>query len=384
MRQLQILIKPASSACDLRCRYCFYQDEAKHRQAGNRGRMSLQTARILIDKALGESEECVFGFQGGEPLLAGLEFYEAFTSYAEACKKPGQRIFYTMQTNGMLLDESWMNFFKRKEFLVGISVDGVRRTHDENRIDASGNGTFSQVFENVKKLQGQKIPFHILCVLTAQTAKRIEAVYRFFVRKGFYGQQYIPCLDKLEHEACRGKESYSLTPKLYGEALCRLFDMWFQDVTSGVPVSIRQFENYVLMLQGAQPEACAMYGRCSMQNVIEADGTVYPCDFYALDAYEMGNIRDEDVDFQKLFLQAEAGMREKGVLKNPCQGGAAFFREADRRDERCCSCRWYPLCRGGCRRDCFQNKGRYENYYCLAYQEFFAHAIEHLEWLAAR
>ena len=100
MRQLQILIKPASSACDLRCRYCFYQDEAKHRQAGNRGRMSLQTARILIDKALGESEECVFGFQGGEPLLAGLEFYEPLLPMRRRAKSRGSVSFIQCRPTG--------------------------------------------------------------------------------------------------------------------------------------------------------------------------------------------------------------------------------------------------------------------------------------------
>lgn len=140
----------------------------------------------------------------------------------------------------------------------------------------------------------------------------------------------------------------------------------------GRPVYIRQFENYVDMLTGAQPEACSMYGRCSMQNVIESDGSVYPCDFYAMDPWLMGNIRDPEADFERFLEQADAG-----------EGAGGFFARPDQRDARCPDCRWYPLCRGGCRRDCYEENGNLTNYYCEAYQDFFAYSISRLEYLAA-
>ena len=205
--------------------------------------------------------------------------------------------------------------------------------------------------------------------LNRQTAERIEAIYRFFCRKGFYAQQYIPCLDPLGEQ--RGKQSYSLTPAVFESVMKKLFDLWYADQMSGVPVYIRQFENYVEMLAGGQPEACSMYGKCSMQNVIESDGTVYPCDFYALDAWAMGNIKDPALDFVKLW--------QWSVSEHP----APFFRESAKRDARCSGCRWYPLCRGGCRRDCETEKEGFRNVYCEAYQNFFAHSIGRLERLTA-
>ena len=180
----------------------------------------------------------------------------------EETKRAEQKVAYTIQTNGVGLNEEWFSFLKEKEFLGGLSVDGVRKTHDENRVDYQGEGTFSQVFACARKLEEYKIPFHVLCVLNARTASRIGAIYRFFGRKGFLRQQYIPCLDPVGEE--RGKEEWSLTPRMYGEALKELFDLWFQDQMEGRQVYIRQFENYVGMLTGAQPEACSMYGRCSM------------------------------------------------------------------------------------------------------------------------
>lgn len=370
MKELQLLIKPVSSACDLQCRYCFYKEEAKHRKNADHGIMSLETMEILIDKALKAADTCVFGFQGGEPLLAGLSFYRQFVSCVRQKKKEKQQVFYTIQTNGMTLDDQWISFFKEENFLLGVSLDGVRKSHDENRVDHRGKGTFSQVFENLKKLQEKKVPFHILCVLNTQTAERIEAIYRFFIKKGFYEQQYIPCLDPLG-EVEEGKYPYSLTGKQYQSALERLFALWFEDKIRGVPVYIRQFDNYAGMLKGAQPEACSMYGRCSMQNVIEADGTVYPCDFYALDEYEMGNITDSNVDFKVLEEMARDAER------------APFFADAEKRDERCPDCRWYPLCRGGCRRDLIPCGKEMRNRYCEAYQKFFQTAIGRLEYLAS-
>ncbi len=371
MRELQLLIKPVSSACDLDCTYCFYKDEAANRAVGDHGKMSRETMRAVVDKALAASQTCVFGFQGGEPTLAGLSFFEDFTAYVEERKRPDQEAVYTIQTNGNRLDERWFEFLKEKNFLVGLSLDGVRKTHDENRKDRAGEGTFSRVFACAERMRELGIPFHVLCVLNAQTAPRIGAIYRFFMRKGFDHQQYIPCLDPLG--TVRGEASFSLTPALYGEALGTLFDLWCQDRMAGRPVYIRQFENYVAMLRGGQPEACSMYGRCSMQNVVESDGTVYPCDFYALDAWQMGNLKDPDTDFAKL---QKIAAEEAGSKRHP------FFEEADRRDDRCRTCRWYPLCRGGCRRDCFPEEGKTRNYYCETYQKFFADAIGRLEYMA--
>lgn len=371
MRELQLLIKPVSSACSLHCSYCFYKDEAANRSVEDYGKMNRETMEAVADKALAAAQTCVFGFQGGEPVLAGLSFFKEFTAAVETRMRPGQQVFYTMQTNGTGLDEAWFKFLKEKKFLLGISMDGVRRTHDANRRDSRGEGTFSSVFACARKLQEEQIPFHVLCVLNAQTALQAGAIYRFFMRKGFWNQQYIPCLDPLEKE--RGKENFSLTPALYAEALETLFDLWFQDRMEGRPVYIRQFDNYAAMLRGAQPEACSMYGRCSMQNVIESDGSVYPCDFYALDQWKMGNIRDPETDFETLLHMTDGSGGQK---RHP------FFRDADRRDDRCQGCRWYPLCRGGCRRDCLDENGIMKNYYCEAYRQFFSSAIGRLEYMA--
>lgn len=365
MKNIQLLVKPASSLCNLRCGYCFYRDETAHREVPCYGIMSRETLAATVKRALEAAEEsCIFGFQGGEPTLAGLEFYKSAVELVKRYKKPGVSVGYSIQTNGILIDEAWLDFLQEHRFWVGLSIDGDRPIHDRNRPDASGKDTYARTVKVWKDLQRRRIDSTVLCVLTRQSARRIRAVYENFKRIGAYQLQFIPCLDPMEKE--RGQEPYSLTPALYGEALKALFDLWFEDLRKGMAVYIRQFENYVGILRGMPPEACAMYGRCSQQNVVEADGSIYPCDFYVLDEYRQGNVRD--TAFEDIMNRID---------RDP------FFSGAQRRGDGCAACRWYPLCRGGCRRDCHEEAdGHVKNYYCEAYREFFPYAIGRLEYLA--
>ena len=363
----------------MKCSYCFYHDEAKKRKIGNYGIMSDKTMEQIIIKALDYAEEsCTFGFQGGEPTLAGLDYFRQFASLVEKYNKKKIAVQYCLQTNGLFYsgisesrnpeafsrDRNWIEFLKEKKFLVGISLDGTKEFHDHYRLDQNNKGTFIRVTKTIQAMLKSGIEINVLTVLTKQSAAHVETIYRFLKKIGVRYQQYLPCLDPLEKE--RGEECYSLTPRRFANAEKQLFDLWFQDLIANDYVYIRQFENWVGILKGYAPEACAMYGRCTMQNVIEANGDVFPCDFYVLDAYKMGNINEEN--FTQLY--------EK-ITKHP------FFEDAEKRDERCSDCHWYPLCRGGCRRDCdIGDKQGCYNYYCEAYQEIFTSIIERLEYLA--
>jgi uncharacterized protein len=139
-------------------------------------------------------------------------------------------------------------------------------------------------------LKAREVDFNILTVVHGRTAKSISRIYGFYRRSGFYYQQYIPCLDPLGEK--RGGHSYSLTPQAYGDFLKKRFDLWYSDIVRGEFAYDRYFENLVGMLLGHPPESCGMLGRCAVQNVIEADGSVYPCDFYVLAGTEWENIKD--------------------------------------------------------------------------------------------
>ncbi len=363
MPPLNLLIKPASGSCNMRCRYCFYTDEAQKREVGSYGRMSRETAEILVDRAMEYGDrECTFAFQGGEPTLAGLDFFRDFTDLVLSHKNPKKlRIHYALQTNGYRLDEEWARFFREHRFLVGISLDGPREIHDRYRLDAGGKGTWNRVMASVRLLEKYQVEYNALAVVTAASARNAQKIYNFFKKNRIGYQQYIECLDPIGETP--GEQEYSLTPKRYEEFLKNLFDAWYLDQKAGHPVYNRYFENLLMIMAGQGPESCSMRGVCGVQWVAEADGSIYPCDFYALDAWRLGNIREQT--FEEMDKKREElGFIQKSAVPAP----------------QCRDCAWYGLCRGGCRRhrEPLTPEGSL-NYFCSAYQGFFAYAWPRLQ-----
>ena len=357
MPPINLLIKPASGMCDLRCRYCFYHDLTEKRAISSYGLMKPETLEQVIKKALDYAEdECTIAYQGGEPTLIGLDFFRRSILFQNKYNDKGIKIHNAIQTNGYQLDDERAEFLSEIHFLVGISLDGTSKTHDAFRLDSQGKDTFSRVMKTIRILQQHHVEFNILTVVHAYTAKQIREIYRFYKSKGLQYLQFIPCLDPLGEEP--GKEIYSLTPKRYGEFLCKLFDLWYEDIIKGEEVHIRQFENYVEMLMGYPPESCGMSGICSFQHVVEADGEVYPCDFYVTDGYQLGNLTECSFeDIQK--RRKEIGFIEESMIV----------------DEKCQKCNYFAICRGGCKRYREPRKdGKLRlNYFCEAYQMFFSH-----------
>lgn len=364
MPPLSLLIKPASGGCNIRCAYCFYHDEARNRSVPSFGQMSLGTLETLIQKSLAYADgQCTFGFQGGEPTLRGLEFFQRAVELQRKYNVKNVRINNALQTNGLLLDSQWARFFKENHFLIGLSLDGPKSLHDSNRRDPSGRGTFSRTMRAARLLQSHGVDFNLLTVVTRQVAENITPVYRFFRREGLLYQQYIPCLDPLGEP--RGCSPYSLTPEAFAQFLKTLFDLWYQDVVAGRFIYIRYFENILGMLVGHPPEHCGLSGRCAIQHVVEADGSVYPCDFYCLDQWKLGNIIEDDYP-----------------ALDSCPAAEKFLLGSRGLPEGCISCEYQFICRGGCRRDreplSPDGQGPSGNYFCAAYREFFAYALPRL------
>ena len=290
MKTLNFLIKPASGLCNMRCRYCFYEDETNLREGGNSGIMALDTADTLIEgafAALDEGGMVTFAFQGGEPTLAGLLYFEHFVAKVKETNRKNAAVHYAIQTNGLALNGDWAKFFRENGFLVGVSLDGDKAIHDFLRPDAAGKDTWSRVSKNLSLLQKEKVEVNLLCVVSRQCAKHPAKVYRSLQKLGGY-LQFIPCLDPLESE--RGSMPYSLTPTLYGDFLCALFDEWFRDFAAGKYTSIRLFDDYIHLAMGLPAGTCSTSGTCGAYLVVEGDGTLYPCDFYCLDDWKLGRL----------------------------------------------------------------------------------------------
>lgn len=364
LSSLSLLIKPASSLCNLRCKYCFYADESENRQQKCYGLMSFETADRLIEyavEAVSGKGTVSIGFQGGEPTLIGLDFFRHFIE--EEKKYPEVRFIHSIQTNGYALNEEWAAFLAENVFLTGISIDGYKEVHDTNRITSEGEGSFERVAGNHRILKKHNVETNALCVITGQAAKKPHRVFNRLKQMGFDFIQFIACLDPLGNE--RGKEPYSLVPEDYGSFLCAVFDDWYADWKNGSYISIRQFDDYVHLLTGIQPSSCAATGKCGVYLVVEADGSLYPCDFYVLDEWNIGNINDSSI------LQA---------IESP--KALSFFSDNGKRPDSCGTCTWLPLCHGGCKRDISFTDSIPENYYCSAFRFFFEYASERLMEIA--
>lgn len=364
MPALSLLIKPASGNCNMRCRYCFYADELDNREIRSYGKMSVDTMHTIVDKAMEYGDyECTIAFQGGEPTLAGLDFYRDLVAYVTAHENPKKlKIHYALQTNGYLINEEWAAFLGENHFLVGVSLDGLKEIHDRYRLDAAGKGTYQRVISAIRLLEKHQVEYNILTVVTAATARNGQKIYNYFKKNHFGYQQYIECLDPIGEEP--GQHEYSLTPEKYGEFLKSMFDAWYLDMRSGTYVYNRYFENLMMIMAGQQPESCNMRGVCGKQWVFEADGSVYPCDFYALDQWRLDNIQENSFE----------EMDEK-------RDGLGFIQWSMRQQEDCQKCRWFGLCRNGCRRNREPVTAEHtnRNYFCKSYQMFFEYAYPRLE-----
>lgn len=226
------------------------------------GVMSETTAELLVSRALeaaGAQGGIGFTFQGGEPTMAGKDYFRGFVEIVKRLNKNNVPVNYGIQTNGLAIYTEWAAFLAENHFLVGISVDGDKTLHDEFRVDTAGKGTWTRIQKNIRLLQQMGVECNLLCVVTRRCAKSAVRTYHAMQKTGVHYLQFIPCLDPLGEE--RGQRSWSLTPKDYGKFLCALFDEWYHDWKNGCYTSVRLFDDYVHLAMGQLAGTCATSGR---------------------------------------------------------------------------------------------------------------------------
>jgi uncharacterized protein len=361
MRNYSFLIKPASSLCNYRCTYCFYADVSEHREVQYAGIMDETTMRNLVKVAVEapDATDLTFAFQGGEPTLAGLGYFKNFTQTVAALKLSHQTIHYALQTNGSNLDDAWCGFLKENGFLVGVSLDGYRANHDFFRVSAKKTGTYDEVMSAIKRLREHKVDFNILTVLTRVLAKQPKRLYEFYRTHSFSHVQLIPCLPGLDEN----EDPYALTPSAFATFYKTFFDLWYEDYIQGDYMSVTLFDNVIPMFAGIAPQQCGMLGFCSPQFVVEGDGTVYPCDFYVLDRYKIGNVNENSLP---------------QIMKNEILD--SFLREPKRMSPLCQDCAFKKICNGNCKR---LNITYFDDGSC-GYQDFLHYAYPRMRKIVDR
>lgn len=359
-KHVSFLIKPASSACGMRCRYCFYRDVADHREQTVAPRMTPETSHAIIDKAfaLAPDAQVTFAFQGGEPTVAGLPFFRDFIAHVDE-RRERQQVTYTIQTNGLAVaaDPAWTELFAERRFLVGVSVDGSRQIHDHLRPDVEGHGTYARVARAIRRLRGAGVDFNVLTVLTSELARHPQQAFGFLLREKVDYVQYIPCLPSLGE----GTSPWSLAPHAFAGFYRALLDQWLRELARGHYISVGLFDDIMAMSLGRMPVQCGMLGQCAPQLVVEGNGDVYPCDFYALDEWRCGNVRTDSLED---LVSCDAVRRFLAELRRPCSA--------------CANCPFEGMCHRNCKR---LNVVYYDEEYC-GYREFLEYGYDRLAYAA--
>lgn len=369
MKNISVLIKPASSLCNMRCHYCFYADITARRNVKSYGIMKTETAENLIKNILVDSEDfgqVTFAFQGGEPTLAGLSFFEFFVQVVQAEVKALNRkvnINYAFQTNGLVLNDEWCEFFKKNRFLVGLSLDGNATMHNENRVDAKGKGTYSRIMAAKQCLEKHSVEYNILWVLTSQHARYPQKVWNFLIKNSIKYVQFIPCLSELNSEE---RTIEALTPERFAKFYIGLFQQWKSEMAKGNYISVKFFDDLFNLLMDKTVTACGLTGHCQQHFVVEADGSVYPCDFYTLDSWRVGDFNDQTVgEIATTAHMKSFTTREKNI------------------STKCGSCTWVNMCGGGCPR-MKDNMYLTKNEKYCGYEEFLNACSDDIQFMARK
>ena len=358
-RPFSLLVKPVSANCNLRCEYCFYRRVG--RMYPGRRRMERNVLEAMVRQLVGLGfSPTAFSWQGGEPTLAGLEFYRQAVALQARFGSPGQVVANSLQTNGVLIDDAWAEFLAEYRFLVGLSLDGPRELHDAYR-KRGGQGSFAEVMRAAEVLRRHQVEFNILSVVTPLTSLRAGELYRFFVGEGFTYLQFIPCVERTPE----GRPApYTVGAEEYGRFLSDLFDAWLAD---GRRASVRLFDALLEQLITGESPLCVLGGRCDHYLVVEHSGDVYPCDFFVTRRWHLGNLLRTPL----AHLYGSEKHTEFACMKGPLAAG-------------CLSCEWSQVCSGGCLKDrqFVGDPKRVASYLCPAHKEFLRHAMDELRTLA--
>lgn len=321
LNYLNLMIKPAS-ACNLKCKYCFYN---KVKPVTEPMGMDYDVMEKIIEKSFEITNDFSvinFNFQGGEPLLAGKYYFKDFINKVNQLKE-GKIVNYTVQTNGTLIDDDWVKFFKINNFLVGLSIDGFRENNDIFRIDKINRSTHQKILKSYELLRTNEIDTNILTVLTRNLINHPQHLYEFYKSNEMNYVQLIPCLDF-------GYVDYErLDLDKLSEFYRKLFKIYINDEN---PVNIDFFQNIKMILSGKIPYKCGMKGFCETQLIIDSMGGVYPCDFYTEEKYKLGDISTDSLE---------------EIINSNIND---MFRFEKINDNLCKRCRFSIICNGMCKK----------------------------------
>jgi len=365
---VSVLIKPAGPDCNMACEYCFYRGKEALFEGPPAHRMSEEILEETLRQVLAQPVSAIsIGWQGGEPTLMGLPFFEKAVSLEERYGR-GKSVGNGLQTNGILLDREWATFLQRYQFLVGLSLDGPEEIHDRYRRLAGGRPTWRKVVDAARLLLDADVAVNALTVINDLTAEHAAEIYEFHRSLGLVHMQFIPCVEPDPERPGRAAP-FAATGEALGRFLIEVFDLWLADFRDGAPTTfIRFFDSVFYRYVGLEPPECDLSEECGPYVVVEHNGDVFACDFFVEPEGRLGNV----MTGRLVHMLNSARQRE-------------FGRRKAELPEACCGCEWLAVCRGGCPKDRLRDPSDAGlNHFCAGFKAFFSHADARLKALAEK
>jgi uncharacterized protein len=361
-----VLIKPAGPDCNMACRYCFYLEKKSLFSANKIHRMSESILEETVRQVMAQTGGNIsFGWQGGEPTLMGIPFFEKAVELQKQYGR-GHTIGNGLQTNGILIDDEWVQFLNKYNFLVGLSLDGPEHIHNRYRMLQGGQNSWEHVVKSAKRMLDGEVAVNALIVVNDYSVQFPEEIYKFHKKQGLTYMQFIPCV---ETDPANSKQAapFSVSAEEYGNFLCILFDLWISDFVDEIPTtSIRQFDSIFYHYVNMRPPDCTLLSECGIYVVVEHNGNIYSCDFFVEPEWKLGNIMKDNLsELLNSDKQYKFG-KLKSKIPGPCK-----------------DCEWLQYCCGGCTKDRIKDpRDQKLNHFCLSYKNFFKHADSKYKELA--
>ena len=302
-----LMSKPTGAICNLDCTYCFYLEKEKLYVKNKDWKMPDDVLESYVKQYIEsqKSPEIIFSWQGGEPTLLGLDFYKKAVQLQNKYSI-GKKIENTFQTNGVLLNDEWCEFFNKNNFLIGLSIDGPEEMHNKYRLYKGGQLSFEKVMNGLKFLQKHEVEFNTLTCVQKDNSYYPLEVYNFLKEIGSTFMQFIPIAERKAEKTNEllnlvssnyydkaNVTQWSVEPVQFGKFLICIFDEWVRNDVG--KYFVQMFDVALEIWYTGQSSLCIFNDTCGRAMAIEHNGDIYSCDHFVYPENKLGNLMEESL-----------------------------------------------------------------------------------------